>query len=113
MASPEKVLTHKILKRHGSRADLRIWRNETGLFWTAEGGRIKCGLCTGSADIIGIMAPRGKFIALEVKVAGTATTSQQTKFLACINRMGGIAGVVKDMAGADFLLGEPPKRKGP
>ena len=110
MARPEKVLTHRILLRHASREDVRLWRNETGLFFTADGGRVKCGLCTGSADIIGLKRnSKGYaiFVALEVKVAGTKTTPAQKKFIDQIIRMGGIAGVVEDMEDADFLLGTP------
>lgn len=113
MARPEKVLTHQILLRHGSRPDVRLWRNETGLYYTEDGGRIFCGLCKGSADIIGIACNLesemwGRFVALEIKTAGTATMKRQRKFIERIVSMGGIAGVVENMDDVDFLLGTPP-----
>ncbi len=114
MASPEKVLVHRILLRHASRPDVRLWRNETGLFWTADGGRIFCGLCKGSSDIIGISMVAiawndwvGVKVALEVKTHGVATTKLQHKYIAQMLEMGAIAGVVKDMDDVDALLGEP------
>lgn len=112
MARPEKVLTLRILLRHGSRPDVRLWRNETGVFFTADGGRISCGLCKGSADIIGIARSAkgfGKFVALEVKTTGVSTSPEQLKFIDLIVKMGGIAGVVKSLEDSDFLLGEPPE----
>lgn len=109
MASPEKVLTARILLRHGSRPDLRLWRNETGTFQAPNGSYVSCGLCKGSSDLIGIkiVGSCGMFIAIEVKTAGTATTKLQTSFIKTIIRMGGIAGVVRDMDDVDVLLGVP------
>ena len=111
MAHAETLLINKILLRHASRPDVRLWRNETGLFWHKDGiGRIQCGLCVGSADLIGIArnsAGYGVFVALEVKTAGTTTTKKQLKFIKRIVMLGGIAGVVEDMDGVDFLLGTP------
>lgn len=119
MARPEKVLIHKILLRHSSRPDVRLWRNETGTFQAPDGSYVSCGLCKGSADLIGIALLKrkmyavgespvmGKFVALEVKTAGTATTALQLKFIKLIVEMGGIAGVVENMDDVDSLLGKP------
>ncbi len=111
MASPEKVLTHRILLRHGSRPDLRLWRNETGTFKAPDGSYVSCGLCKGSSDLIGIkiVGSCGMFIAIEVKTAGTATTDLQTAFIEQIIGMGGIAGIVGSLEDVDVLLGVPPK----
>jgi hypothetical protein len=93
---------------------VRLWRNETGTFKAPDGSYVSCGLCKGSSDIIGIACNLkselwGRFVALEVKTAGTATTDLQTKFIEQIVKMGGIAGIVEDMDDADFFLGVPPE----
>lgn len=125
-ASAEAVLISKILKRHGARPDLRLWRNETAVAWVGkrrghtEGGdvvlfqgakRILAGLCVGSADLIGIkqVEGRGIFVALEVKTGGTRTEDKQKKFLKIIELLGGITGVVRSVEDVDKLLGEPPR----
>lgn len=133
--SAESVLISKILKRHGARPDLRLWRNETAVAWvgkkkgtTPEGHtvlfrgarRILAGLCVGSADLIGIKGPtpgvdvyddefeQGIFIAIEVKTGKTTTKKEQHKFLDIIKAMGGIAGIARSVEDVDNLLGEPP-----
>lgn len=106
MAHAENVLTAQILLRHGSRHDVRLWRNETGLFWTADGGRVRCGLCKGSSDIIGI-GPGGRFIAIEVKATRQSTSVLQKRYVLTINNLGGLAAVVTNMQEVDDLLGEP------
>ena len=124
--SKEKILISRILAKHGARSDLRLWRNETAVGWvgkrkgtTSEGdivlwrgaSRILAGLCVGSADLVGIKMVDGKgiFIGMEVKTENVITTMMQTKWLALISKLGGIAGVVKSVEEATALLGEPPE----
>lgn len=107
MAHAENVLIAKILLRHGSRPDVRLWRNEVGLFWHADGvGRVSCGLVPGSSDIIGI-GPGGVFIAIEVKATRQTTSDLQKKYVETITRLGGLARVISNMQEVDDLLGEP------
>ena len=106
MARAENLLTAQILLRHGSRPDVRLWRNETGLFWTADGGRVRCGLVKGSSDIIGI-GPGGRFVAIEVKATKQTTPAHQKKYVETITRLGGLARVISNMQEVDDLLGEP------
>lgn len=123
MASPETVFTKKVLKRHGARPDLRLFRNETAGAWvgkylgkTKEGrvviekGRmIQAGLCEGSSDLIGFRVIDGVavFVALELKVGKDRASKKQKAFLSVVERMGGIAGVCRTMDEVDDLLGEP------
>ena len=113
----ETALINRILIAHGSREDVRLFRNATFTGWvgkfiarTDEGctllapgtKRIKGGLCEGSADIIGIC--KGRFVALEVKTSGVATPDIQKRFIRMVREQGGIAGVVRSVGDATRLL---------
>jgi hypothetical protein len=78
----------------GKRSDVFLWRNNTGMFQTLDGRPTRAGLCVGSSDLIGIVAPMGKFLALEVKRPGEKASEQQQKFLEVVRMAGGIAAVV-------------------
>lgn len=118
---PEGALISRILARHGSRPDLRLWRNEVGVFFAgrivaelADGcivlsgkARVSGGLCKGSADLIGIHGDGGRFIALEVKTGKVRLASEQKRYLDLITSMGGIAAVVRSVDDVDDVLGEP------
>jgi hypothetical protein len=125
MASPEAVLISRIMHRHGSRPDLRLFRNATSKAWVGQvEGRSKngdllyirhpqmilAGLCEGSSDLIGV-GLEGRFIALEVKTGKVPVEDHQQKFIDMVRRMGGIAGVVRTMEDVDAILGDPPERK--
>ena len=119
MANPETVIQNKILARHGSRPNTRLWRNETAGAWVgkymgrttdnavviAQATHIQAGLAVGSPDIIGIH--EGRFVAIEVKLPGKNPTKQQKAFLDTVRQMGGIAGVARSTEDSDRLLGEP------
>ena len=123
-ASAGSILTAEILKRHGARADLRLWRNETAGAWAgksvkvdAQGYRmlapgssfIYAGLCKGSADLIGV-GLGGRFIAIEIKAKGDRVSDIQTRFLQTVRDLGGIAFIAESVADVDRELGPPPKR---
>lgn len=76
---------------------LVLWRNNTGL--AVDGlRRIRYGLALGSSDLIGILVPEGRFIALEVKAPnGKGPTPEQERFLALVRRSGGVAAVVRSV----------------
>lgn len=88
-------------------AGCTVWRNETAGAWTGKASRcrdgmvtiedarfIHAGLCTGSADIIGI-SPDGRFLAVEVKSKGNRTSEAQRDFLKAVNERGGIGFVAR------------------
>jgi hypothetical protein len=60
-------------------------------------GKIMAGLCKGSSDLIAIYRPRGRFVAIELKVEGWRVDPEQKLFLDLITRMGGYAGVAYSM----------------
>lgn len=76
--------------------DLIAWRNNAGV----AKGYVRYGLCRGASDLIGIMRPSGRMIALEVKRDGEAPTAEQTEFLATVRAHGGFACVVRSPAEA-------------
>lgn len=92
----------------GQRDDLVFWRNNVGLAWYRKGGGqpvrcIRCGstfslqetpvrygLCIGSSDLIGIHMPSGRFVAVEGKFGKGKLSPEQARFLALVERSGGI-----------------------
>ncbi len=95
----------------------KVWRNETGRFWTGNpvhrdgqtvtltgAAMIPAGLCVGSSDLIGIQSGTGRIFAMEVKTKNGRTTKEQESFIETINDAGGIAGVVRSVEDAINLL---------
>lgn len=114
--NPETAIQRRILLAL-SEQDCIVWRNETGQFWAGttlhkaqdqvtlgNARMVPCGLCKGSADIIGIHKPSGRFVAVEVKTAKGRATKEQLAFLAAVEQAGGIAGIARSPEGAIALL---------
>ena len=107
----ETPVLRYIMKAIGCLPWLRIWRNNTGLLWSGQevikvtkaqaiklnpgdivlkqAYPVRFGL-TGSADLLGIMAPDGRFIALEVKQTKGKQSKEQKCFEDMITAMGGV-----------------------
>lgn len=69
----ESATLAAVMAELGCEPDLKLFRNNCGV---AEYGsaKVRYGLLPGSADLIGVLAPRGRLISLEVKApAGTLT----------------------------------------
>lgn len=73
-----------------SKAGIRVFRNNCGVFFTADGIPTRAGLCKGSGDLIGLM-PGGRFISIECKTSTGRKRPEQKAWLEFINKMGGIA----------------------
>jgi hypothetical protein len=74
-----------------SRYGARLWRNNVGLFFTADGRPVRCGLCKGSSDYIGITR-YGRFLAVETKrPKGGVVSADQQHFICAVRAMGGVA----------------------
>lgn len=88
-----------------SEAGHTVWRNNVGAFKAESGQWVKYGVgMKGGSDLIGMQAGTGKFIALEVKTKKGRASKEQLNFIAHVNRVGGIAGVVRSPAEALELL---------
>lgn len=112
----ETVVMRKIMIAL-SEAGHKVWRNETGQFWTGKpihrdgktvtltnAAMIPVGLCVGSSDLIGIQSGTGRLFALEVKTSNGRTTKEQKSFIQTVIDAGGIAGVVRSVEDAINLL---------
>lgn len=87
----------------GKEPDLTLWRNNTGRAqYEAEDGprRVRYGLVKGSSDLVGILGPAGRFVALEVKRPRKKPTEEQRMFLDLVRSRGGFAAVVDSVASA-------------
>lgn len=87
----------------------RLWRNNVGLFETADRRKIRTGLCPGSSDLIGykplVITPElaqkligtkiAIFVACEVKDQRGRLSKEQAAFLTQVAQDGGIAFVAK------------------
>jgi len=95
----EGTISDVIREDLGCHPDLVLWRQNTGEaeFWdarTARAMRVRYGLCPGSSDIVGILKPKGRFIAFEVKRPGEDATPEQLAFLNVVRMHGGFGAVV-------------------
>lgn len=83
----------------GRDPDLALWKNSTGTaiqdFGAGGYRNLRYGLAKGSADLIGVLAPHGRFVALEVKTYKGRIRPEQTQFLELVRRLGGVAAVVR------------------
>jgi hypothetical protein len=67
------------------------WRNNSGAAGKGK-GFVRFGL-KGSADILGVLAPSGRFLAIECKAKRKGTSIEQETFLKQVRASGGVAGV--------------------
>lgn len=94
----------QLLKLRG----IYAWRNNSGAFVLGEGkGRrfFRAGLVGGS-DILGVVPPRGRFLACEAKVGRNKPTADQELFLAAVRDSGGLACVCYSTQELDDFLAE-------
>jgi len=94
----------------------RIFRNNTGMFTTNAGAKIRTGLCKGSSDLIGwhtveitsdmIGKKIGIFLAVEVKSAEGRASEGQLNFIDKVNEAGGIAFIARSDSEAQNKLDE-------
>jgi hypothetical protein len=106
----ETRIMQEIRKALGLERDFTLWRNNVGKATayddkTPDKPRyIKFGLCPGSADLVGILAPSGRFVALEVKTPTGAFEDGQEEWLALVVRRGGFACVIRSVDDARAAL---------
>lgn len=105
----EAEIQAQIRKALGAVPGAVFWRNNVGLTGHSstcpkcghiqqdeeDGPRIRYGLCKGSSDLIGMLYPSGRLIALEVKTPKGRATPEQLLFLDLVRRRGGFATIVR------------------
>jgi len=82
---------------------LKLWRNNTGATKTEGGGFVRYG-ALGSPDLLGILAPSGRLVGLEVKAPKGTTTEHQELWLKEAQELGAVVGVVRSMDEACALI---------
>lgn len=84
------------------RTDVRLWRQNTGVARSFDGGSIVAYGVPGGADLSGIIAG-GRRLEIEVKTPGVKQSPQQINFERMITKFGGlylVARSVEDVANA-------------
>ena len=101
MSNPESVLQAEIRLALGRDPSLVLWRNAVGQAEHVAGNgrtfRQAFGLAKGSADLVGILAPAGRFVALEIKTPAGRVSPEQTTWLALVRSRGGFSAVVRSV----------------
>lgn len=78
----------------GREPDFTIWSNSKVTF--TRGKRVaKPGLQVGASDLIGILSPQGRLVALEAKTGDAVPSREQRLFMALVRRRGGFAAVFR------------------
>jgi hypothetical protein len=97
----------------------RLWRNNCGVAFHKNGSVVRYGVANpGGSDLIGLM-PRvirpqdvgrtvGVFAAVEAKTGRVPLTTEQSRFLGLIARLGGIAIEARDADAALAALARDP-----
>lgn len=70
-------------------------RNNVGLFQSLDGRMVRSGLGKGTSDLIGLLGPHGRFIALEVKRHNGRATKEQETFAKAVRLKGGFCAFVR------------------
>ena len=126
--NPETGVLQAIRLEVGARADVRLFRNNTGVGFVGRvaersSGRLvlleprplHAGLCKGSSDLIGwrsvvVTAPMvgrrlAVFAAIEAKTGRLQATPEQATFIENVRAAGGLAGVARSVAEAQEIIG--------
>lgn len=77
-----------------------LWRNNVGQATefnprTHETRVVRYGLCVGSADLVGVLAPGGRLFCLECKAPGEHPTAEQRTWAQLVRSLGGFVAVVR------------------
>lgn len=70
-----------------------LFRNNSGM----TRRRVRFGLAVGSSDLIGLLVPSGRFLAIEVKTATGKPTPEQDAFLDAVRAAGGFGAIVRSL----------------
>lgn len=99
----ERSILIQIRTALGIRPDVILWRNNTGVL-PSPTGATRFGLGVGSADLVGMLSPSGRFFALEVKTPSGKVSEDQRRWHDVVRRHGGFCAVVRSVAEAEAAL---------
>lgn len=127
----ERDIQAAIFRAIGSRADVRLFRNNVGAAWMgrpyherdvgggriitlADARRVEFGLHPGSPDLVGVQAVvvtpgmvgqvLGRFVGLEIKTGTGRVSDAQRMFLEMLAKFGAAGGVARSVADAEKIL---------
>jgi hypothetical protein len=122
----ESQIQAEIRKAVGALPDVRLWRQNTGQFPVVDvrallallgRGEVKkaialvksarpvvAGMAVGSADLIGIVGPHGRFLSIEVKTAKGRVSEAQEDWARIVRSRGGVAGIARSVEDALELV---------
>lgn len=98
----ESHIQHAILKAWGAHPRLRIARVNTGAAMV-KGRLVRFGV-PGTADIMGLIAPTGRMLAIEVKTATGKQRPEQATFQRVVTSMGGLYILARSLTDVDDAL---------
>jgi hypothetical protein len=99
----EALVQHEILKAWGAHPAVRLWRQNTGVAKMGDRS-VRFGL-PGCADILGLIGPSGRFLAIEVKSPTGRQSEEQKRFERVIKQWGGVYVLARSVADVDAALG--------
>ena len=100
-------LNAAILIAWGAHPQVRLWRANAGQAWVPiPGGARPIQMnVPGCADLIGILGPHGRFLAIETKSANDDMRETQRRFRTMIEARGGLYIVARSVEDVDRVLG--------
>lgn len=101
---PESGIQASIIEALGLAPDFTLYRNNVGIAKHEDGSRVRYGLMVGSSDLVGILAPHGRWVCLEVKAPGKYATAEQKHWQEHMRKRGAFAAVVRSAAEAVAAL---------
>lgn len=112
--APEREVMDAVRAWSRTRPDVTLWRNNVGAVEWRPGKWLRYGLCTGSADYIGlksvVITPEmvgqrvAIFTAIEAKAENGIVSPEQRAFLEAVRKAGGKAGIAQSAEDAEALL---------
>jgi hypothetical protein len=102
--TPENRVKAEVLKYLKFRR-IYCWSNPSGAVRIRPGKFMSFGK-KGSSDIIGLLAPGGKFLAVETKAPDGRLSPEQREFLEAVKQQGGLAVIARSWADVDRALRE-------
>jgi hypothetical protein len=98
------ALVNRILMRFSARPALSLFKMHTGVARALTGDYyVKYGIL-GGTDIIGILKPNGRWVAIEVKVGKDDLGPKQRHFRQLIEEHGGLYVLARDLSDVDVAL---------
>lgn len=93
--SPANKLTNQILQ-FLYKQGVYCWRQNSGGIFDIRKGIYRTGAKKGVSDILGCIPPKGRLIAIEVKIGKDRLSDEQVGFMRNIIHAGGIAFIATD-----------------